>query len=46
MSGVANALMAIGDLYGDVGDTSTALEYWIGPGHLSSWQTTSSGWGC
>ena len=27
MSGVANALMAIGDLYGDVGDTSTALEY-------------------
>jgi signal transduction histidine kinase len=27
MKGVANALMAIGDLYGDVGDTSTALEY-------------------
>ena len=27
MSGVANALMAIGDLYGDVGDSSTALEY-------------------
>ncbi len=27
MSGVANSLMAIGDLYGDVGDTSTALEY-------------------
>lgn len=27
MTGVANALMAIGDLYGDVGDTSTALEY-------------------
>ncbi|HEU5113709.1 MAG TPA: tetratricopeptide repeat-containing sensor histidine kinase [Acidimicrobiia bacterium] len=27
MGGVANALMAIGDLYGDVGDTATALEY-------------------
>ena len=27
MGGVANSLMAIGDLYGDVGDTSTALEY-------------------
>ena len=27
MVGVANTLMAIGDLYGDVGDTSTALEY-------------------
>ncbi len=27
MKGVANSLMAIGDLYGDVGDTSTALEY-------------------
>jgi signal transduction histidine kinase len=27
MGGIANALMAIGDLYGDVGDTTTALEY-------------------
>jgi len=27
MKGVANALMAIGDLYGDVGDSATALEY-------------------
>jgi signal transduction histidine kinase len=27
MQGVANALMAIGDLYGDVGDSATALEY-------------------
>ncbi|HSO49791.1 MAG TPA: histidine kinase dimerization/phospho-acceptor domain-containing protein, partial [Acidimicrobiia bacterium] len=27
MLGVANTLMAIGDLYGDVGDNSTALEY-------------------
>lgn len=27
MQGVANSLMAIGDLYGDVGDISTALEY-------------------
>jgi signal transduction histidine kinase len=27
MLGVANSLMAIGDLYGDVGDISTALEY-------------------
>ena len=27
MLGVANTLMAIGDLYGDVGDSSTALEY-------------------
>jgi signal transduction histidine kinase len=27
MLGVANALMAMGDLYGDVGDNSTALEY-------------------
>jgi signal transduction histidine kinase len=27
MLGVANSLMAIGDLYGDAGDTSTALEY-------------------
>ncbi len=27
MLGVANALMAIGDLYGDVGDNNTALEY-------------------
>ena len=27
LGGVANALMAIGDLYGDVGDTTTALEY-------------------
>src|SRR3990167_7993118 len=26
MQGVANALMAIGDLYGDVGDSATALE--------------------
>ncbi|HEU4917699.1 MAG TPA: tetratricopeptide repeat-containing sensor histidine kinase [Acidimicrobiia bacterium] len=27
LGGIANALMAIGDLYGDVGDTTTALEY-------------------
>ncbi|MDP9495678.1 MAG: ATP-binding protein, partial [Actinomycetota bacterium] len=27
MQGVGNALMAIGDLYGDVGDNATALEY-------------------
>jgi len=27
MLGVGNCLMAIGDLYGDVGDNSTALEY-------------------
>jgi signal transduction histidine kinase len=27
MTGVANTLMAIGDLYGDVGDNATALEY-------------------
>jgi signal transduction histidine kinase len=27
MLGVANSLMAIGDLYGDVGDNTTALEY-------------------
>jgi tetratricopeptide (TPR) repeat protein len=27
MTGVANCLMAIGDLYGDVGDNATALEY-------------------
>jgi signal transduction histidine kinase len=27
MLGVANSLMAIGDLYGDVGDNATALEY-------------------